>query len=174
MSWIYVFFSPKYVCKNSVISAKPLLTECFFVVFASKVSENASFCHYFYLKIITYYNSNTNFTFFLHFLSVLYKSTLSMTCYLLQKNFFREFTGATAMFQFREIESHYFRDIKILQFSGDWNLSCSGDWNIPFREIEFCHSRRFKYGILKIFQYFNFLEIEICLLGRLSLQFSRD
>ena len=174
MSWIYVFFSPKYVCKNSVISAKPLLTECFFVVFASKVSENASFCHYFYLKIITYYNSNTNFTFFLHFLSVLYKSTLSMTCYLLQKFFFREFTGATAMFQFREIESHYFRDIKILQFSGDWNLSCSGDWNIPFREIELCHSRRLKYGILKIFQYFSFLEIEICLLGRLSLQFSRD
>ena len=73
---------------------------------------------------------------------------------------------------FREIEISHFRDIKILQFSGDWNLSCSGDWNAPFLG-ELCHSRRLKYVIFEILQYFNSREIETYLFGRLRFQFSK-
>ena len=45
---------------------------------------------------------------------------------------------------------------------------------LQFRKIKMCHSRRLKYVISEILQYFNFREIEICLFGRLGLQFSRD
>ena len=190
MSWIYVFFSPKYVCENSVISAKPLLTECFFVIFASKVSENTSFCHHSYLKIITYCNSNTNFTFFafclfstnLHYLwrAVCYKKIFfGNSVELLQCFSFRRLSRTIFVilkcFNFRETEICRAREIEMFLF-GRLNCVILGDWNMAFsrycntsisRRLKFVFSRDWACNFQEIKMFF-FRGIEHELFGELK------